>query len=188
MIRNRRAVFPKQMNGKKVPQQVLVTMLDLANWAPTHKRTEPWRFKVYTDNALVKLLDLTKVCYVKETPADKFNSVKLDKIEQRKTQVSHVIAICMKRDESQNPLPEFEEIASTSMAVQNMWLYLESTQKYGGYWSTPKYALGDDFRGFLGLQDEEKCLGLFYLGTIEAGLVKSEGKRGNWRDKVVFHS
>jgi len=41
-ISTRRSLFPKQMNGQTVPTDVIEKMLELANWAPTHRNTEPW--------------------------------------------------------------------------------------------------------------------------------------------------
>ncbi|MGB0850345.1 MAG: nitroreductase family protein, partial [Bacteroidia bacterium] len=38
-IKSRRAVYPKQFSGEKVPEEVIEKMLELANWAPTHKNT-----------------------------------------------------------------------------------------------------------------------------------------------------
>lgn len=183
MIAARRAIYPKQMSGEKVPQKILEKALELANWAPTHRNTEPWRFKVYNGESMNSLLDLCKDCYVKTTPVEKFKSIKLDKIEERKSKVSHIVAICMKRNEI---IPEWEEIAATAMAVQNMWLSLSESGKYGGYWSSPAYAMGEDFRNFLKLKDNERCLGLFYIGTIADDAVRAEGRRGNWKEKVIF--
>jgi nitroreductase len=182
-ITYRRSGFPKLMSGEKVPTEIINKMLELANWAPTHRNSEPWRFKVYSGASMHELLNLCKECYVKGTPAEKFNSIKLEKIEERKSQISHIVAICMQRHEV---VPEWEEIAATAMAVQNMWLYLASTQKYGGYWSTPGYALGDDFKAFLHLKEDERCLGLFYVGTISYDVVLPDGRRGDWKDKVIF--
>jgi len=47
IIKNRRAVFPAQYNGQPITKEEILTILESANWAPTHKRTEPWRFKVF---------------------------------------------------------------------------------------------------------------------------------------------
>jgi len=99
LIKGRRAIFPKQMNGELVPQSVVEKILELANWAPTHRNTEPWRFKVFSGNSMNLLLDLCKESYIKSTPAAKFKSIKLEKIDQRKEKVSHIVAICMKRNE-----------------------------------------------------------------------------------------
>ena len=183
-ILQRRAVYPTLYSGEIVPEDVLEKMLELANWAPTHKNTEPWRFKVYSGESKIRLLDQCKRCYIQETSAEIFNQRKLEKIESRKASVSHVIAICMKRNK--HLLPEFEEISSVAMAVQNMWLFLGSTQRYGGYWSTPPYTFGDEFASFLHLKEDEKCLGLFYVGTLKKDILLPKGVRGDWRNKVGF--
>ena len=182
LITGRRSIFPKQMSGDTVPSEVIDKMLELANWAPTHRNTEPWRFKVYSGAAMHELLNLCKECYVKGTSAEKFNSIKLEKIDERKSQVSHIVAICMKRNQA---VPEWEEIAATAMAVQNIWLYLANTKLFGGYWSSPKYAMGGDFRKFLKLDESERCLGLFYIGAIAEGVSVSDGRRGDWKGKVI---
>ena len=43
IIRSRRSIKPVKMNGKKIPDEQVKELLKLANWAPTHGRTEPWR-------------------------------------------------------------------------------------------------------------------------------------------------
>lgn len=185
VIINRRAVYPDMFSGEKVDDELIDKMLELANWAPTHKKTEPWRFKVYSGESKNKLLDFSKEHYIKSTPAEKFRPIKLDKMEERKQQASHIIAICMKRNA--DLLPEFEEIASVAMAVQNMWLYLSSVDQVGGYWSTPEYALSEEFKAFISLTEDEKCLGVFYVGKVKREVVLHSGRRGEWKEKVVFH-
>lgn len=185
MIQKRRAVFPKQMSGGKVPSLVLDQALEAANWAPTHRRTEPWRFRVYSGKSMERLLDQCKECYVRSTPAESYNHAKVQKIELRKKQVSHIIAVCMQRHEV---VPEWEEVAATSMAVQNLWLSLSATNLYGGYWSTPAYTMEEDFATFLRLEEDERCFGLFYIGEVSKDTQLPEGQRGDWSEKVEFNS
>ena len=52
LILNRRSVFPKDYTGEKVNDAIVQQMLENANWAPTHKLTEPWRFTVFTGDGL----------------------------------------------------------------------------------------------------------------------------------------
>jgi len=53
LIRERRSIFPKQYDaGKHVDDAIIRQMLENANWAPTHKLTEPWRFTVFTGKGL----------------------------------------------------------------------------------------------------------------------------------------
>ncbi len=49
LIRTRRSVFTQQFDpGKPIPDEIIWQILNNANWAPTHKRTEPWRFTVFS--------------------------------------------------------------------------------------------------------------------------------------------
>ena len=61
-------------------------------------------------------------------------------------------------------IPEWEEIASVSMAVQNMWLTATSL-KIGAFWSTPSYI--KHMNEHISLNHNEKCLGIFYLGYYD---------------------
>ncbi|WP_237144800.1 nitroreductase family protein [Pontibacter pamirensis] len=47
VIQSRRTVKPPQLNGQPIPDEQVKQLLALADWAPTHGLTEPWRFKVY---------------------------------------------------------------------------------------------------------------------------------------------
>ena len=73
-------------------------------------------------------------------------------------------------------VPEWEEIAATSMSVQNIWISLVNSN-IGGYWSTPKYI--ENLNTFLKLNNNERCLGFFYLG-----IVKSISPRNVIRDNI----
>lgn len=61
-------------------------------------------------------------------------------------------------------VPEWEEIAAVSMAVQNMYLSC-TAQNIGCYWSSPK--LVDHLKDSLTIEDNQKCLGLFYMGSVD---------------------
>tara|TARA_B100001741_G_C16363163_1_gene509653 strand:+ start:27 stop:296 length:270 start_codon:yes stop_codon:yes gene_type:complete len=68
------------------------------------------------------------------------------------------------RREINRSIPEWEEIAATAMAVQNIWLSCIDSN-IGGYWSTPKSI--NNLSLFLKLKKNERCLGLFYLGQYD---------------------
>ena len=46
LIKERRSIFPPQFIDKPISKETIEKILEAANWAPTHKKTEPWRFKV----------------------------------------------------------------------------------------------------------------------------------------------
>ncbi len=161
LIRNRRAIFPSMYHQKKtIPTDVILQILENANWAPTHKFTEPWRFKIFSDNSLDRLSDFMGDFYKNNTPKESFSEMKYKKTIKKPLQSACVIAICMQRDPNER-IPEWEEIASVACAVQNMWL-TATAYGIGAYWSSPKSIYSAD--EFLGLKDGQRCLGFFYMG------------------------
>ena len=165
VIRTRRAVFPAQYNGEEVSEEEIRTILDAAHFAPTHKRTEPWRFKVlFSEESRKGLSEFLATTY--KNTATKFSELKFRKISEKPLQSVCVIAICMQRDPTAS-VPEWEEIAATAMAVQNMWLTAHEL-KIGAYWSSP--ALKDHLQEHIHIPEGEKCLGFFYMGKYDVAL------------------
>ena len=154
IIKSRKSVFPKDFNGQIISDDVVLELLKSANFAPSHKMTQPWHFKIFSRFSKNILLD--EIFRINE----RITENKKNKLQANFEKTSHVICICMKR--SKNLLPEWEEIASTAMAVQNLWMACVGSE-IGGYWSTPKYI--EKLNAFLGLREEDKCLGFFYLGA-----------------------
>ncbi|MBL0683563.1 nitroreductase family protein [Aquimarina mytili] len=161
IIRNRRSIFPPQYNDKPVSKAFIKILLENANWAPTHRLTQPWRFKVVQGSSKDRLGTFLSDTYTDITSDQDFSPFKHKKIRNNCTMASAIIVICMKRDEKKR-IPEWEEIASTAMAVQNMWLTC-SANDIGCYWSSPKLInyMGD----FFDFEEGERCLGFFYLGN-----------------------
>jgi nitroreductase len=183
IIKSRRSVYPKYYIDKEISEETILWLLDLANWAPTHKKTEPWRFKVFHSKESRKQLGEYLASAFKESALSKggaFPELKFQKTLKKPLQSGCVIAVCMQRDPLER-LPEWEEIAAVSCAVQNMWL-AASTKGLGAYWSTPSSII--EAREFLQLKENEKCLGLFYIGyrnELEFG-----SSRGPIEDKISF--
>tara|TARA_B100000965_G_C19574110_1_gene750512 strand:+ start:1245 stop:1802 length:558 start_codon:yes stop_codon:yes gene_type:complete len=158
IIRARKSVYPRDFNGKSINKKTVLEILKNANTAPSHKLTQPWFYKVFLGGSKIKLAKAMYSCINTE-------SIQLyENIINRFNKTSHVICVCMRRDPSQS-VPEWEEVAATSMAVQNIWLSCVDSP-IGGYWSTPSYA--NKLSGFLELSNNERCLGLFYLGLYDS--------------------
>jgi nitroreductase len=163
IIKNRRATPPRFLAKSEISKEVIQQLLENANWAPTHKNTEPWRFKVYTGAAKQNLAELIYSFLNKKTETgEPVNAQKLDKFTSGLRNVPVAIAIIFERDAAER-IPEWEEIAAVSMAVQNMWLTATSLG-LGAFWSTPEFLplLNDIFE----IQPRQKLLGFFYLGEI----------------------
>ncbi len=161
-IRARKSVYPRQYIDKPIPKNIIEELLENANHAPTHRLTEPWRFKVFTDEGKNKLGDFIAEKY-KETTAE-FSEAKYEKTKNNFSSAGAVLAIVSHRDPDER-VPEWEEIASVACAIQNIWISLRQYE-LGGYWSSP--ALADHLGELISLKPNEKCLGFFYLGYCES--------------------
>jgi len=180
IIKERRSVFPQVYNDKPLSRTIIERVLENANWAPTHRKTEPWRWKVFTGDGLQKLSDYLGEYYTKNTPPERYSDVKYRKTCNKPLQSQAVIAICMHNDPSIN-IPEWEEVAAVAMAVQNIWLSCTALG-IGSYWSSPPSAL--DASDFLQLPTTEKCLGWFYMGYFDPMEITSQ--RGSAADKTTW--
>jgi len=178
VIKKRRSVFPVTYIDKPISKTDLEKILEAANWAPNHKKTEPWRFKVLQGNSQDRLGKFLSEKYIEVT--DKPKQIKTRKLRENPSKAGAVIAICMQRDPNEG-LPEWEEIAATAMAVQNMWLCCTELG-IGSYWSSPGLIKYMD--EFFDLNEGEKCLGFFYMGYYDAEL--PEITRQPIADKVVW--
>lgn len=162
LIATRRSVFPEQYSEVPVSEETIKSLLEAANWAPTHKRTEPWRFHVFhSEDARTRLSQFFHEAYPKSV--EKLSEIKMRKLVEKPLKAGCVIAICFSRDPKES-LPEWEEVAATAMAVQNMWL-MATDMGMGAYWSTP--GLMNYYGDYFQLGEGERCLGFFYLGHYE---------------------
>jgi nitroreductase len=163
LIRNRRSVYPPQYIDREIPDQLIKNILENANWAPTHKLTQPWRFKVMKGESQKRFGIFMSEKYRSMLTTETFSIAKYEKLKNNPQKAGAIIAICMARDERKR-VPEWEEVASVAMAVQNMWLTCAG-YNLGAYWSTPD--LLQYFHEFEPLAENESCIGLFYIGYYQ---------------------
>jgi nitroreductase len=182
LVRHRRSVFPKQFDtASKVDDAIIEQVVENATWAPTHGKTEPWKFIVYTGNGLKKLADFQSELY-KKTAGERFKEMTYMNLQANPLRASHVIAICMKRDPSKK-FPEVEEIAAVSCAVQNIYLTI-TAYGLGGYWTTGGITYNERAKPFFDLEEDDKLLGFFYIGKI--AIPSPDAVRKPVSEKVVW--
>lgn len=164
IIRTRRSIFPPEYIDKEIPRDVIETIVENANFAPTHRLTQPWRFTIFRGAGLAKLADFLGDQYRQNTPPALYSEGKYETTRTKILRSSCVMAINMQLHTDK--VPEWEELAAVSCAVQNMWL-TATALNVGAYWSTPGNleALGE----FLNLGPDQKCVGLFYMGYHQPG-------------------
>ncbi|TVP49986.1 MAG: nitroreductase [Mongoliibacter sp.] len=163
IIRGRRSMFVAQFKeNDPVSDTIIQEMLENANWAPTHKLTEPWSFTVFSGAGLQKFADFQSERYrERATKNGNFVEATYNKLKENPLKASHIIAIKMKRDLKAN-LPVMEEIAAVSMAVQNMYL-TASAHGLAAYWGTGGPTFWPEAKEWFGLEEEDMLMGFFYV-------------------------
>ncbi|NJN25227.1 MAG: nitroreductase [Cyclobacteriaceae bacterium] len=183
LIRSRRSIYPAQYSGEVIPQEIIEEILENANWAPTHKLTEPWRFTVFSGNGLKQLANSMAELYQKVTTArGTFEEKDFEKLQTKPLLASHIIAIAMKRDEKER-LPEIEEIEAVACAVQNIYL-TASAFGIGCYWGTGGITYFQESKELFGLDPKDKLLGFMFMGYPKGKWPNS--KRKPIEDKVTW--
>lgn len=173
IIRNRRTVKPQQMNGQQVPDEQVMQLLALADWAPTHGHTEPWRFRVYPQEQVKKFCRSHAELYKARTAPDKYMQEKYEKLLHMGYQASHLVVAIMQRGNLPK-IPALEEIAATSCAIQNLLLGATALG-IASYWGSGGMAYHPAMKEMLQLREEDLMLGILYLGYTDKTV--PEGKR-----------
>jgi nitroreductase len=182
IIQNRRSVYPKTFNDKPVERAQIERLLQAANLAPNHKRTEPWRFKVFMGDAPKAFLAKQwGDFYFKKNPNGTTDDAKYLKGQSNCLRSSCIIAIVVHYSEK---LPAIEETCAVACAVQNLLLQA-SHEGLGAFWSTGGPTASDETtRQFLNLPANESCLGFLFIGNHDLPLVPSAA--GDYAEKVEW--
>jgi nitroreductase len=142
-IRTRRT--HKAFGPDPVPREQLAELLELANWAPNHHLTVPWRFRVLGPASLSRL----------EDAAGPEGAAKL----RRAPTLVVVSAVA-----AEDPVERQEDLHATAVAVYIVLLAAHA-RGLAGYWRTPGLLRGEAGRAAVGLPDSEVFVGLVHLGT-----------------------
>lgn len=141
-IRTRRT--HKQYGREPVDEAVLRELVDLARFAPNHKLTEPWRFRVLGPQTRGRL---DEVVGEKEAA----------KLRRAPTLVLATAAL------SGDPRTDEEDLHATAAAVYAV-LLAATDRGLASYWRTPSCFLQPDVRAVLGLGADERVVALIHLG------------------------
>ena len=68
LLRSRSSIFPAMYTDEPISDEIIHDLLENANWAPNHKKTEPWRFKVIQGAARQRLADFLGSTYKSYSP------------------------------------------------------------------------------------------------------------------------
>jgi nitroreductase len=176
LIRQRRSVKPVDMDpGQPIAKEVLLEMIENATWAPNHGLTEPWRFIIFQQEQRQTLAQQMQSVYTATTPATEFRQEKLEKMSRNPLCAHAVVAACMIR-KGGSKIPEVEELEAVACGIQNLMLSATAAG-VSSYWSSPPLLDTVQWKEWLGLRPEDRCLGLIYLGYAKPNSPKSTSTR-----------
>lgn len=165
IIRQRRTTKPAQMNGLRIPDDQVMELLKLADWAPTHGRTEPWRFYVYGGDKVQEFCAQHAGLYKANNTEETFLQASYDNLRTMGDKASHVIVAVMKRGNLPK-IPAWEEQASTAAAVEHILLGATALG-IASYWGSGGMAQHQAMKDFYNLGPEDMVLGVIYLGYAD---------------------
>ncbi|MFD0793130.1 nitroreductase [Mucilaginibacter litoreus] len=181
VVKTRRTIKPSTMNGNKIPNGHIASVLELADWAPNHGNTEPWRFIVFEEPSqyCIQHAELYKAA----NPGDSFNPTVYNNLSNQANKASHVVIAYQKRGDLPK-IPVFEEVVATSCAIQNLLLGATALN-IGAFWSTGGMVLKPAFAEHFGLGAEDSVLGVLFLGYTDE---QPEGKRKTpLEEKIIWN-
>jgi len=128
-----------------VDRATLDELFELARWAPNHKLTNPWRFRVVGPEALGRL---------KAAAADPIAAAKLDRAPT---------LVVVSATQTGDRIADEEDVCATAAAAYAVLLAAHG-RGLAGYWRTPAILLEPAGREAVGIGDSERVLGLLHLG------------------------
>ncbi|MGC9930494.1 nitroreductase family protein [Priestia aryabhattai] len=170
------------MQDKDVSEDDINLMLEAGTWAPNHKKTEPWKFRVFTGDSRVRLGDemerimKQKTAHLSEEEALK----KTTKAKKGPLRAPVIIAVAASPS---GKVPEIEEISAVAASIQNMLLVAEE-QGLATIWRTGEIVYQSELNDFLSLEDGDKLLGLIYVGHPNK---EASSKRIPYQDKTIWY-
>ena len=184
----RRSVFPRSYVDREVTRAEVELLLEAAMWAPFHGSRPPWRFVVMGKASMEKMQQLTLEFYDRNWQTTGWANGKHGTEEEYRkwramTEEGSRAAgaqLVLRRDRHAAPSrleedPGMEEAAATACAVQNMHIQAGASPGLACYWSSWHDAFRDsaEMKTFLGMEDEDRCLGLFIVAACDENLKDS---------------
>ena len=167
-IRQRRTIKPTEYLQEPISEDIINDILESANWAPNHGRTEPWRLTVFTGKGITDdYVEIIKKVF-HEAPEEFQKPGKLTKWTTNAPYASHIIAFGLKRTEN-CAIPHVEEVCAVACAAQNMML-TATAHNVGSYWSSGISHMPTAAAAFGLTGENDQMLGFLHLGLVTKGI------------------
>ncbi|WP_113927856.1 nitroreductase [Bacillus sp. P14.5] len=153
------------VKDEPIPDEVINQILEAGSWAPSHFRTEPWRFFVLTGEGRKPLGSVLAEIAMEsmDDPSSEANQKKLEKTLAKPYRAPLVITVAVEPTADNPKVIDVEEYGAVYAAIQNMLLAGHGLG-LGGFWRTGKPAYHGKMRELFGLSHKGDVLGFLYFG------------------------
>jgi nitroreductase len=162
VIRSRRSNLRIDPN-RPVPHDLLVRLAELAQWAPNHKQTYPWRFAAITGQGRRRLGEAAAEAFIRQGLTD---PAVLQKTRTKYLRAPVVLVVGSAAHEV--PYLHRENRDAVAAGIQNLLLGATALG-LASYWSTGIAAESDEVKALAGLQPADEIVALIYIGWPTAG-------------------
>ena len=83
IIKSRKSIFPADYTRTPIPEEIIEDILDIATYAPNHKKTKPWRLKAFRGEEKTALGAELQRLYKEHVPAEKFSEDTYNALAQK---------------------------------------------------------------------------------------------------------
>jgi len=181
-IATRRSFSLKELAPEPIYLALVARLLEAANWAPSHGKTEPWRFVVYSGEARQIVGAAFGAAFRLLNPTQPAGGSGECAQRDRVWQAPVWIALGMRPDPK---MPEWEELVAFGSAVQNMHL-MAGALGLASKWTSGECARHPHVAEVVGFAPPTQLLGFFYVGHPAS--TWPEGRRRPLAEKVRWVS
>lgn len=151
--------------AQEMPDRSLIEkVVEAAQWAPNHQRTQPWKYIVLTGKARYRLGEVLAATQAEGmTEEERRNaSSELERVRQKPLRAPVIIAAVV-RPSMDPKVEKIEAICTVAAGMQNALLTAHALG-LGAIWRPSRATPSDQMKRFLGLTEEETLLGFLYIG------------------------
>jgi nitroreductase len=182
VIKNRRSIG--KVKPDPIDRAIIEKLLEASSWAPSHHRTEPWKFFALTGEGR-RPLGRTLADIAKEgmdDPLTEENQSIVKKQEEKPFRAPLIIAVAV--TPSDNPsVIQIEEVGAVNAAIQNMLLAVHALG-LGAIWRTGHPTYHPKMKELFGLREQDEMLGFIYIGYPDMN--QPMGHRSPINEKTVW--
>ncbi len=181
-IKTRRSIG--LVSDEPVSKELIDKILEAGTWAPSHYRTEPWKFFVLTGDSRLRLGETLAKIEAKhmDDPSSEANQKKLVKIREKSFRAPLIITVAVEPSDNPKAILQ-EEYGAVYAAIQNMLLAAHGLG-LGGYWRTGKPAYDPLMKELFKISEKGEILGFLYFGhpkrDVPAGKRKDLSEVTTW--------